>query len=454
MSGTTEKAREEGAVDVPKARGRTAGVLGRLKKDRPLPGKNELYLMIFAIFMVMFIVGWNDASQGPLLPLLQEYYQVDYVIISLIWIAIAVGVVAAAVSNVYLADILGFGLLTPLGAFVQSIGYVLMCWGGPYPIFVIAYIFAGLGMGWQDAQVNSLAARMPHATTVMFMSHAVYGLGATVSPFVATAFVQRVTSRFYLYFTISLALALGTVVVLLLTFKGRSEDQIVGQRSEARANEEKPKDVTMVPTESGEVADLEVRGSSQKLKAILSTPRAYFLAIYIFLYMGVEVTIGGWATTFLIEERGGNSSSGYVSSGFFGGLTVGRIVLIPVTNWLGHRKSVYIYTVIAIGLEFVVWFVPSLIGSALCFSLVGVAIGPMYPSCVMIITEVMPHDLHTGTIGFIACLGVVGSAIMPFITGAIADRHGVWVLQPLMVALLAASMGMWFFVARASTYKQ
>ena len=90
-----------------------------------------------------------------------------------------------------------------------------MCWGGPYPIFVIAYIFAGLGMGWQvrrpafrhklelqadwqDAQVNSLAARMPHATTVMFMSHAVYGLGATVSPFVATAFVQRVTIRFYL----------------------------------------------------------------------------------------------------------------------------------------------------------------------------------------------------------------------------------------------------------------
>jgi fucose permease len=58
--------------------------------------------------------------------------------------------------------------------------------------------------------------------------------------------------------------------------------------------------------------------------------------------MGVEVTIGGWATTFLIEERGGNSSSGYVSSGFFGGLTVGRIILIPVTNWLGHRKSVYI----------------------------------------------------------------------------------------------------------------
>jgi hypothetical protein len=46
MSGTTEKAREERVVDVPKARGPTAGFLGRLKKDRPLPGKKELYLMM------------------------------------------------------------------------------------------------------------------------------------------------------------------------------------------------------------------------------------------------------------------------------------------------------------------------------------------------------------------------------------------------------------------------
>jgi fucose permease len=55
-------------------------------------------------------------------------------------------------------------------------------------------------------------------------------------------------------------------------------------------------------------------------------------------------------------------------------------------------------------------------------SLVGVFMGPMYPSCVLIITEIMPGDLHTGTIGMLACLGVVGSAIMPFVTGAIANE--------------------------------
>jgi fucose permease len=56
-----------------------------------------------------------------------------------------------------------------------------------------------------------------------------------------------------------------------------------------------------------------------------------------------------------------------------------------------------------------------------CFVLVGLFMGPMYPSCVLLITELMPGDLHTGTIGFLACLGVVGSAIMPFITGALSQ---------------------------------
>lgn len=94
----------------------------------------DAHFTSMALFFVMFIVGWNDASQGPLLPLLQDYYnvcsssescipkahiadipKVNYTVISVIWIAIAVGVMTAAVSNVFLADILGFGLVSILG---------------------------------------------------------------------------------------------------------------------------------------------------------------------------------------------------------------------------------------------------------------------------------------------------------------------------------------------------
>jgi uncharacterized membrane protein YeaQ/YmgE (transglycosylase-associated protein family) len=48
----------------------------------------------------------------------------------------------------------------------------------------------------------------------------------------------------------------------------------------------------------------------------------------------------------------------------------------------------------------------------------------------------------------VASLGQVGSAIMPFITGSIANTRGVWILQPLMIAFMGASLVIWAFVPR------
>jgi hypothetical protein len=64
----------------------------------------------------------------------------------------------------------------------------------------------------------------------------------------------------------------------------------------------------------------------------------HLLALFLVVYIGVEVTIGGiicsltsllnkklinvtqgWIVTFLMLVRGGGPSSGYVSTGFFGG---------------------------------------------------------------------------------------------------------------------------------------
>jgi hypothetical protein len=40
-------------------------------------------------------------------------------------------------------------------------------------------------------------------------------------------------------------------------------------------------------------------------------------------------------------------------------------------------------------------------------------------------------------------LGQGGSAIFPFLTGALSEKHGVWVLQPLIVAILLAALLLW-----------
>lgn len=45
--------------------------------------------------------------------------------------------------------------------------------------------------------------------------------------------------------------------------------------------------------------------------------------------------VEGWIVTFIIRERDGGPSAGYISSGFFGGLTLGRVALI----WFNRRAS-------------------------------------------------------------------------------------------------------------------
>lgn len=61
----------------------------------------------------------------------------------------------------------------------------------------------------------------------------------------------------------------------------------------------------------------------------------------------------------------GGAFSGYLSTFFFFGLTLGRLVFIPLNRRLGEKLVTYIYTSVAIGMEVVFWLVPSLVGNAI-----------------------------------------------------------------------------------------
>lgn len=50
-----------------------------------------------------------------------------------------------------------------------------------------------------------------------------------------------------------------------------------------------------------------------------------------------------------MRERGGGTSSGYTSTGFYGGLAIGRIALLWVNRKIGERNAVFMYTALAIG---------------------------------------------------------------------------------------------------------
>ncbi|KAG9221698.1 hypothetical protein CCMSSC00406_0005611 [Pleurotus cornucopiae] len=358
----------------------------------------------------LFMAGWNDGTTGPLLPRIREVYNVNFAVVSLIFVFACVGFIGGALMNVPLSDKLGFGKVIVLGSILQVIAYALQAPALPFPVFVIAYVINGAGIAMQDAQANGYVASIKeNAETKMGILHATYGLGAFAAPLVATQFAQ--IDRWSFHYLVSLGIALSNAVALAMVFRFKGQDECL---------------IAM-----GQPVGEKDSGEHSKFRQILTQRTVHFLAFFILVYVGVEVTIGGWIVTFIIDVRHGGPSSGYISSGFFGGLTVGRVALLWVNKKIGERRVLYLYTFLAVGLELIVWLVPSLIGGAVAVSLVGVLLGPFYPIAMNHAGRIIPRWLLTGSIGWIAGFGQAGSAVIPFMTGALASKYGIQSLQPL-----------------------
>ena len=80
-----------------------------------------------------------------------------------------------------------------------------------------------------------------------------------------------------------------------------------------------------------------------------------------------------------------------------------------------------------------IWFVPNLGVNAAMVALIGLVFGPMYPITISVAARILPRQVFLGGVGWIAGFGQAGSAAVPFITGAIAQKYGIKNLHPTCV---------------------
>lgn len=102
------------------------------------------------------------------------------------------------------------------------------------------------------------------------------------------------------------------------------------------------------------------------------------------------------------------------------------------------------------GLQLLFWLVPDFIASSIAVSLEGFFLGPLFPAAVVATTKLLPKHLHVSALGFATAFGGCGAAIFPFMVGAIANATSVTSLQPVVLAILACSLGCWLGLPRLS----
>ncbi|BGP41209.1 hypothetical protein JCM10449v2_005183 [Rhodotorula kratochvilovae] len=409
---------------------------------------------------------------------LSSHYKISYTVVSMLFVGQCVGFVAAGFMSSWLSTRLGLGKVIALGALVQAIGYIFLIPAFPFAAMPVFYAISGWGMALQDAQANVYVATLPNAERKLSWLHAAYGFGAAVCPLAATAFASSgiLFARFY---SISLGLAALNCALLVYAFRlsydvdtsepvertfeapgvppitdGTEGIELPERRNSTAASSAVEK--MPIDEEEGAVQqpNLNTRFAQRKQKAIqksvllqaLSQRATFFSAIFLMLYVGSEVSMGGWIVTFLITSRGGGDDAGYVATGFWFGLALGRLLLAPLNTRIGEKRVIYGYLGIALALEFSIWFADQLIPNAVVVGIIGLLIGPVYPVAISLLTKVVPRRLHAPSIAFCAAFGQAGSAVFPFITGALAQRFSPAALQPVMIALFACMMVLWILV--------
>ncbi|HLJ79954.1 MAG TPA: MFS transporter, partial [Ktedonobacterales bacterium] len=286
---------------------------------------------------------------------------------------------------------------------------------------LLSLLCVGFGVAILDAGLNAYIAGLPRSTGLLNYLHAFYGTGALLGPVIASAV---------------LALAWGWNATYLI-WMGAGLLALAGfgllfeRRSQARA------------------ASAGGSGGGNVLIVTLHSRVVWICALFLLVYVGAEVSLGSWSYSLLTEERHlAGLLAGWMVSGYWLGLTIGRVALGPVADRIGSQRLIMGCLGGVIAGALLVWWAPAGVIAACGLWLAGFSLGPIFPTTIAVISGLVSPRLQQSAIGFAASLGSMGAALFPWLAGNLVQRIGLWSLLPYVALLAVVMLAFWLLLRR------
>jgi len=247
----------------------------------------------------------------------------------------------------------------------------------------------GLGLGWAMTATSMTFGRMytTNRGASLSLLNAFWGLGAVLCPILATAW-EQFRSPYSMY----LGLALAAVPPLLAT--GLHTGYLSGLRDE--------------PSFSG----------SLRNRFALLVP----LAIFAFLYVGVESSVSGWMMTYVHRlPLGSGLYAPIATSCFWIALLFGRSAAPAVLKHISESNLLMIALCMLLvsNVMLLLSYTPGMsIASA---TLAGLMLAPIFPLC---LSKVLAIASGPSESRWVFAISGFGGAVVPWMTGQVASWRG------------------------------
>lgn len=273
------------------------------------------------------------------------------------------------------------------------------------PSYWFLFLFAvpyGLGAGSIDASINHYVANH-YRSNIMNFLHCFYGLGAIISPNLMGIALKVAHWNEGYRWTAYLQSAILLIVLLTLPLWKKTNPPSIEEKNEP-------------------VAGLK---ETIKVKGVFLTLLAFFS------YCSAEGISFLWTATYMGEIHSSLSPDLVASSGslVFLGLMLGRLFAGFVSNRWGDRLLIRIGLMIEfIGILLIAIPNSSPIITAIGFAIMGLGMGPIYPSIQHMAPTNFGQRYSASAIGMQMASAYVGSTFMPMLFGLAQQSFGISIL--------------------------
>ncbi len=358
-------------------------------------------------FLAFIALGLSFTALGPTLTDLATQTSSDLGEFSLVFFASSLGYLIGSFTAGRLYDRYPGNRIMALVLFMTACALALVPFIQSLWVLTFILLCSGMFSGALDVGCNTLIVWAHEDNVDMYMNalHSFFGVGAFLSPIVVAQAISLGGGVRWAYWTLAvLMLPVALYVISVKSPIAPEEDE------EARAKDR-------------------LTGKHRTNSHLVILIAAFF-----FLYVGAETSYGGWVATYAKELDLGNAvTAAYLTSVFWGALTIGRFLSIPLAKYIKPATMLIIdLTGCVLSIIFVVISSGSVVATWFGTFGIGLFMASIFPAAINMAEHRMTITGKITSWFFVG--GSLGGMTLPLIIGQFFESLGPWIAPSAILA--------------------
>lgn len=357
----------------------------------------------------MLTFGIVLTTLGAVLPDIVDKFRIDKAQAGSLFLLMTSGILATSLVFGPMVDRYGYKGMLLVATALISIGLLTMAFAESLLVLRMAVVLIGAGGGIVNGGTNTLVADISSEEkgASLNLLGVFFGIGAVGVPFLLATMGTQLSNN-----TLVSLVGLFVLIPFILI---------------AKTSFPAPKQAQGFPITAA--------------RRLARDPFLLLTGFMLFLESGMEISVGGWTSTFVNEVLSVSARvSLIVLSLYWMGMLLARLVLGTILRTIPPVRLLYTCLSIALTGALILLMARSAVASALGVFMLGVGFSATVPTILGMVGE-RYADLSGTAFSFVIAIALLGGTLFPWIMGILGGSYGMrgsFIVVPIAILLLAA----------------